>query len=534
MTVSRFTVRNRNPDVLSCIANLSSDEVFTPPILAHQMLDPIADAWAADNNGANIWADKTVTFLDPCTKSGVFLREITKRLIDGLESQIPDLQERVNHILTKQVFGIGITTITSLLARRSLYCSKDARGEHSIVKSFDDDDGNIWFKPTEHTWKGGRCTFCGASEGTYSRGNDKETHAYKFIHTDNIKSLGPEVFARQMQFDVVIGNPPYQLNDGGGVGSSAIPIYNEFVSQAIKLNPKFLSFIIPSRWFSGGRGLNEFRSNMLNDSRIKILHDFPIASECFPGVEIKGGVCYFLWSASHDGECTVTRHDGDEINTCTRPLLEEGHEIFIRYNEAIPILRKITDYDGSCFSELVSANDPFGFDIREKGSYKRVKTKFSLQQKSPRSCIFYYNGWRKDGIGYISKSEVRKNENWIDKYKVLIPKAWGVGNPAIDRVSPFIVDPNSCNTETYLVVGPFDSKEESENAISYMNTRFFHFLVSLIKNTQNTMQKAYSFVPLQDFSEEWTDAKLFEKYALTSLEIEVIEALIWPNGGVDE
>ena len=532
MTLSGFALRNRNPDVLECIANLSSDEVFTPPSLANQMLDSVAEAWSADNDGANIWADPNVKFLDPCTKSGVFLREIAKRLIQGLESKMPDLQERVEHVLTKQVFGIGITKLTSLMARRSLYCSKYASGEHSVVKSFDDDDGKIWFKSTEHTWKSGKCIFCKASEETYSRGDEKETHAYAFIHY-NFNNLGLSIFGKQMQFDVVIGNPPYQLNDGGGVGSSAVPIYHEFVKQAIKVNPKFLSFIIPARWFSGGRGLDVFRRDMLNDKRIKILHDFPKASECFPGVEIKGGVCYFLWSASYDGECTVTRHDGDEINTCTRPLLEEGQEIFIRYNEAIPVLRKITGYKEPSFSESVSANDPFGFDVRQKGSMRRKKPDFNPYSSFEGSCEFYYNGWRKDGIGHISKSSIRRNKDWIDKYKVLIPKAWGVGNPAIDRLSPFIVEPNSCNTETYLVVGPFDCKEEAENAISYINTRFFHFLVSLIKNTQNTMQKAYSFVPQQDFSQEWTDAKLFEKYGLNLQEIKVIETMIWPDGDVD-
>ena len=458
MKHSRLALRNRNPDVLECIANLSSDEVFTPPSIANQILDTVAEAWSTEHDGADIWSDPNVTFLDPCTKSGVFLREIATRLIQGLESEIPDLQERVEHILTKQLFGIGITKLTSLLARRSLYCSKHANGEHSVVKSFDNEDGNIWFESTDHIWKGGKCIYCRASEDTYSRGDEKETHAYAFIHIDNIKNLGLDFYGRQMQFDVVIGNPPYQLNDGGGVGSSAVPIYHEFVKQAINLNPKFFSFIIPSRWFSGGRGLDAFRRDLLNDTRIKTLHDFPKASECFPGVEIKGGVCYFLWSSSYDGDCTVIRHDGDETNTCTRPLLEEGQEIFIRYNQAIPVLRKILGFSESSFSEIVSANDPFGFDVREEGSMNWIKPSFSLTCPSEDSCEFYYNGWRKDGVGHISKSSVRRNENWIGKYKVLIPKAWGVGNPAIDRVSPFIVEPNSCNTETYLVVGPFAVK----------------------------------------------------------------------------
>lgn len=209
--LASFSLRGRNPDVLTCIANLSNDEVFTPPEFAGRMLDTLAKAWAASHDGANIWADKTVKFLDPCTKSGVLLREITSRLNAGLADQISDLEARVDHILTKQVFGIGITQLTSLLARRSVYCSKHARGEHSIARSFTDDQGNIWFERVEHNWANGKCSFCGAGQTTYDRGDGRETHAYAFIHTDDIKARLGEIFGDDMQFDVIIGNPPYQL-----------------------------------------------------------------------------------------------------------------------------------------------------------------------------------------------------------------------------------------------------------------------------------------------------------------------------------
>jgi site-specific DNA-methyltransferase (adenine-specific) len=188
-----FTLRGRNPDVLTCIANLSNDEVFTPPEFANRMLDSLAEAWAANNGGTDLWADSSVRFLDPCTKSGVFLREIASRLTRGLAAEIPDLQERVDHILTKQAFGIGITYITSLLARRSVYCSKYADGPHSIAKGFSSDAGNIWFERTEHTWVGGRCKFCGASQKALDRGEGLETHAYAFIHSNNIKARIPWV-----------------------------------------------------------------------------------------------------------------------------------------------------------------------------------------------------------------------------------------------------------------------------------------------------------------------------------------------------
>src|SRR5262245_273672 len=165
-----FTLRGRNPDVLTCIANLSNDEVFTPPEFANRMMDTLTEAWAEDHDRANLWADQTVKFLDPCSKSGVFLREITSRLTEGLAEAIPDLQERINHILTKQVFGIATTYLTSLLSRRSLYCSKHALGEHSVARGFDRDAGNIWFERTEHSWAAGRCRDCGAGRSTFERG----------------------------------------------------------------------------------------------------------------------------------------------------------------------------------------------------------------------------------------------------------------------------------------------------------------------------------------------------------------------------
>ena len=336
-----FTLRGRNPDVLSCIANLSNDEVFTPPEFANRMLDTLAAAWAADNDGADIWTDSSVTFLDPCTKSGVFLREIAKRLIVGLETEMPDLQTRVDHILTKQVFGIGITQLTALLARRSLYCSKHAMGVHSVATSFENDDGNIWFEPQEHLWDGGRCSFCGASKEALDRGEGVETHAYAFIHTIDIKTQIAELFGENMQFDVIMGNPPYQLADGGQ-GASAVPIYNKFVDQAKALQPRFLSMVIPARWFFGGRGLDGFRRTMLEDGRIRKIVDFPDSRQCFGSVDVAGGICYFLWDRDEAGLCEVVSHDVRGAQTVsTRRLLEPGCDIFIRNNKHISILTKI-------------------------------------------------------------------------------------------------------------------------------------------------------------------------------------------------
>jgi|SRR5690625_8298 len=303
-------LRTHNPDVLSCIANLSSDEVFTPPQLANRMLDTLAQAWAGDHDGASLWADSGVRFLDPCAKSGVFLREIAKRLIDGLKDEIPDLEQRVNHVLTRQVYGLGITQLTAMLARRSVYCSKHANGPHSVAK-FDSEAGNVWFERTEHSWHQGRCKYCGASKQTLDRGADMESHAYAFIHADNIEARLGELFGEDMQFDVIIGNPPYQLAAAGGTRD--VPIYQHFVEQAKELNPRYISMVIPSRWMATGLGLGEFRKTMLADKRIRELVDFPVARDVFPGVEVKAGVCYFLWDSSHEDNCSVTTIRGDEV-----------------------------------------------------------------------------------------------------------------------------------------------------------------------------------------------------------------------------
>jgi site-specific DNA-methyltransferase (adenine-specific) len=520
-----FTLRGRNPDVLSCIANLSNDEVFTPPEFANRMLDTLEQAWAAANDGASIWADSKVTFLDPCTKSGVFLREITKRLIAGLETEIPDLQTRVDHILTKQVFGIAITRITALLARRSLYCSKHAMGEHSVAKSFDSDDGNVWFARTEHTWNKGRCLFCGASQGSLDRGDAQESHAYAFIHCNEIKARLDELFGGHMHFDVIIGNPPYQLASDGGTRD--VPIYQHFVEQAKKLEPRFLTMVIPSRWMASGLGLNEFRRSMLKDTHIRELVDYTNAADIFPSVGINGGACYFLWDAAHDGPCSVTTIRGGENNGPTLRNLDE-FDVLVRDSRSLEILRKVLKRSELPVNTILARDKEFGWTSNFDG--------FRDQQREGDIPLYYIRMVRRK-IGFIERERITKSEHLIDTWKLLVP-AVGSGREreksGVDLVlGPSLIAPSpSVCTQSYLFFS-VSSRQEAESLQSYYVTRFFRFLVSLRKITQHATHSTYQWVPMQTWDRTWSDAALYEKYGITDEEIAFIESTIRPMDAND-
>jgi hypothetical protein len=518
---ARIRAGQHIPDILDCLAQLSNDEVPTPPKLARAVLDGLP---------ADVWGHDDYRWLDPFSKSGVFLREAALRLLEGLADQWPDFQKRREHIYRQMLWGNATTEMTGIISRRSLYYSRDASGPASVIQ-FEQPDGNLAFVRSSHTFvknKDGTittgCRICGGAL-TLERGEGRENYAYSFIHggypTEEIKD---------MKFDVIVGNPPYHLEDEG-FGTSSQSIYQLFVEQAKRLNPRLITMIIPSRWFAGGKGLDSFRESMLGDKRLRSIDDFLSASDAFPGIGLKGGVSYFLWDRDNPGPCRVTTRFKDwPVSTATRPLLEPGADVFIRFNEGVSILKKVAAVElgntasvslpaNKRFDRLVSSRKPFGLGTTFRGKATR----------GPGDVKVLQNG----GVGWVSKDSLNAGVNLIDGWKIFVSYAApGTGNkdtyPHRIISTPFVGEPGTICSETYIAIGPFGSKAAAESALSYLSCRLTRFLILLHKPSQHVTRKVYSFVPTQSWDTTWTDAALYEKYGLNEDEIAFVEKIVRP------
>lgn len=504
------------PDVLSCLADLSNDEVMTPPDIANKMLDLLPQ---------ELFSNPDTKILDPFCKSGVFLREAAKRFIEGEKDQFNSLQECIDHVFQHQLYGIAITELTSLLSRRSVYCSKYPNSPYSIsVFDKENAQGNILYHRLKHEWEGTgdnrHCKYCGANASEYDRDINLENYAYEMIHNTKPE----EIF--NMKFDVIIGNPPYQLNDGGSAnGMSAKPIYQLFVQQAKRLNPKYLVMIIPSRWFAGGKGLDTFRDEMLSDNSISVIVDYPNYKEVFPGLGgLAGGVCYFLRSYDYHGDCSVYNVCNGVTDMRIRPLNE--YETFVRSNKAIDIVKKIKALSYKHYlNDSVYPRIPFG-----------IPTTYSpLDSGVP--CYFT----QKVGLRYVNSTDVTDNFKIKDKWKFIVPKAAIAGQTDFTKPVGFyyegnvrIAKPGEICSESWLVLGAFDTEAEVKFFKSYILTKTVRFLLLQTVVSQNTSKKNYCFIPALDkYDKEYTDEYLRELWSITDDEWAYIDSRIHNYGGDD-
>lgn len=545
-----------NFDILETITNVGNDEVFTPRKTADMMLDSLPK---------EVWHNPNYKWLNPATKNGIFEREIAIRLDEGLKDVIPDKETRRKHILQNMIYAIGQTKFTSNVARRTLYyCSqanrkcdglKDESGDHYVNGYaigngtwFNIEDGNILTPHTDHLFKKGNkemplncaeaerkkyeCIYCHIKGNSqYNDANQREQYAYEFIHVNhlNIKRYLQDRFFggnRTMKFDIIIGNPPYQLNDGGGTGSSGGAIYHHFVNQARVLDPKYLCMIIPTRWFTGGKGkdLPDFRKTMIEDKHITLMHDFLSASQCFPCNSIDGGVCFFLRERDRECECDIYTHQNDGTVTCSRRFLSSGiqSDILIRNEMALSILETVSKKKYDTFDKIVSSRNPFKL-VNPIGVCEEWDT-------GNNRVLGYFNRkrsyrWLKSGVVVSSGHE------YIGKYKLFVSKADGaagqIGNPVPARImgKAELGLPYDVCGETYLVVGPFENETIAKNVQEFMKTRFFRFMVG-IRKTKNMPKETYKLVPIMDFSRKWTDEDLYKYFNLEDKQIEYINKFI--------
>lgn len=516
-------------DILETINNVGNDEVFTPRKVVDMMLDSLPD---------EVWHNPHYRWLNPATKTGIFEREIAIRLDEGLKDEIPDTETRRKHILQDMIFSIGQTKFTANVARRTLYYCCQANRPCDGIKEdghyvngyaigngtwFDDPEGNIKTPRSDHVMKKGKCIFCGITENSrYLDANQREKYSYDFIHYNSGSELQTYLADRFfkgdkcMKFDIIVGNPPYQLSTNEK-GTQATPIYQLFAMQAFAMNPRYVTMIMPSKWFAGGMStLDEFRKYMMSCGKIRYLIDYANAKDCFPTNSIAGGVNFFLWDREYAGECSFVNIIGDRQYFQSRGLDE--FPILVRQNEAVSILRKVKSKAEETIDQIASPLMPFGLSTDVRG----------VELPDTKNCVALHTS---KGITYVEKSSIRKGFDILDKYKVLVGILGAEhalepdkdGKYRIITSSMKVLAPGEACTHSYFTIGKYDNEEEARNLYSYLRTKFARFLILSAMTSTHLSRNVLIFLPIQDFSRAYTDSDLYLKYDLTNDEIDFIE-----------
>lgn len=544
-----------NFDILETITNVGNDEVFTPRKTCDMILDSLPD---------EVWHNPHYKWLNPATKNGIFEREIAIRLDEGLKDIIPDQEIRRKHILQNMIYAIGQTKFTANVARRTVYYCSQANRKCDGIKAkdghyvngyaigngtwFDDEEGNIKTPCTDHLFVDSsgnkmpsniadkekekyKCLFCRiGAKSQYNDDRQREKYAYEFIHIDENKLLTylqNRFFGgnKNMKFDIVIGNPPYQLSDGGAQASSR-PIYQLFVQQAIALKPKYISMIMPSRWMTGGKGLDDFRTAFISDKHIRVLNDFPNGKDCFPNNDIKGGVCFFLWKRDEEGKCYIVKHDNGTISQSERYLKEGNADIFIRDDKLVGILNKVVAYKGGSFSKIVSPRKPYGLSgdiFKNPAKYALPEMGVAPLENENYLIIHGLDEHLKRVKRYVPLDYPIPNKKLINGYKLFVARNQGSGTFGETLSEPIFAGPNELCTETYVVFGPFNTKKEMENCWKYVKTKFFRAILGIRKLDQNASQSVYQYIPLISFTEPVNSKSLYSNFDLSNDEIDFIE-----------
>lgn len=489
--LSNYFDESLTEDIFDYIPPQKTNQIFTPKRVVKMMVDMLEEAYP------NLFTNPNIKFLDPYAKSGLYIAEITKRLYKGLQDQIPDSEERIRWILENQVYAIAPSNIIYNIVKNFVYPENIDVSTKNLVEL------DLAAALDEEDWQ------------------QRITQAF-----------GGE----ELKFDVIIGNPPYQEMDGGAQ-ASAKPLYHRFIQTAQDLKPALMSFIIPARWYGGGKGLDEFREQMLNDKHIREFHDWLTPDDIFPNTNIRSGVCYFLWDKEYDNTESLTRvvthKDNKIVDDVVRPLAIDGVDIFIRDSKAISILEKVfTDSSTQQLSSVVSPRRPFGFQ-----GYFVDDERFRASKDGLSTPIVCYG--RGQVTGYVEREEVTVRPEWIDKWKVFTPRANNIGTELPDdNLNSFVGRPGTICTESYLVIGAdLDLDETSASNLSkYLTTKFARYLHGLAKSSHDATARTYRFVPIQDFSSnsdiDWSvsvseiDQQLFEKYGLSEEERQHIESSI--------